>query len=247
MRGRVALAALLFGACVVASAPAHAQLVAPEGEPSADDRAAARSLYQEGLEHVEAERWADALAAFAGAYRRSGVGAALFNAATALRALGRSVEAREALDRLLAVHEDLDASVRLVARQMLGEVTARIATLELVGVPDAVPDLIAHVDARQLRIPDERPFEVAVDPGRRRVTVESPSRGRYVWDGVVAEGARLSLDVELVEPRGGVPWWVLVGGAALIVGGALAVALVLSRPDEPPHDAQALLPLVLAP
>jgi tetratricopeptide (TPR) repeat protein len=222
--------------------PAHAQLAGPAGEPTESDRAQAREVYERGLEDVAGGRWADALEAFSAAYRLSGVAPALFNAATAMRALGRNVEARDALYRLLAEHDDLDETVRVVAAQMREEVGARIAILELAGIPEGAADLAIRVDAHPVADSGARPLPVEVDPGYRRLAIESRTLGRFAWEGDVAEGARVPLEVELERDDGGIPWWVFAGGAVLVVGLVAIVAVVASGPDEPAHDVQVMLP-----
>ena len=238
-----AVAATVIAIAFSLSGIAHAQLAGPSGVPTESDRAEARVVYERGLEDVEAGRWADALEAFSAAYRLSGVAPALFNAATAMRALGRNVEAREALDRLLAEHDDLDETVRVVATQMREEVAARVAILELAGIPEGAADLAIRVDANPVADTGARPLPVDVDPGYRRLAVESRALGRFAWEGDVAEGAHVPIEVELERDDGGIPWWVFAGGAALVVGAAIVVVAVLaSGENEPEHDVQVPLP-----
>lgn len=225
-------------ACLALASTARAQLTRPSGAPSESDRTEARERYEAGLAHVQAGRWADALTAFSAAYRLSGVGAALFNAATALRALGRNVEARDALDRLLTEHDDLDDSVRVVAAQMRDEVTARIAVLELVGIPGTAGDLAIRLDAAAVADTGARPLEVEADPGYRRLTVESPTEGRFAWEGHLDEGQRLPVEVDLEKESDGIPWWAVAGGGALVAVGVVVLIAVLSTPDDPQVNAE---------
>ena len=226
-----------------AASTARAQLDRPTTDPSDSDRAQAREVYERGLTHVEAGRWADALEAFSAAYRLSGVGAALFNAATAMRALGRNVEARDALDRLLAEHDDLEETARVVALQMREEVAARIAILELAGIPEGASDLALRVDASPVVDTGARPLEIEVDPGYRRLAVESRTLGRFAWEGDVGEGARVPVEVELEREGEGIPWWVFAGGAVLVVGAVAVIAVVAAGgSSDPEHDVQVPLP-----
>jgi len=246
-RALLALAVIVGASSLMAAfqlSHARAQeLAGPSGQPDAGTRERAREIYQTGLDQVEAGRWADALEAFRASYRLSGVGAALFNAATALRALGRNVEARNALERLLAEHDDLEEPVRVVAAQMRDEVSARIAVLELVRLPDTAGNLTVRLDASVVPEPDRRPLEIESDPGLHRVTIESPTEGRFAWEGNVAEGQRIPIEVELEREGGGIPWWVFASGSALIVAGAIVViAVVAATPEDPQRDAEVVLP-----
>src|SRR5262249_33702379 len=130
--GWVALSALLTASTAVA---APHRIPGPTSKPSDASIEEARARFSAGNRAVDAGRWADALADFERAYALSGVPAALFNAATTLRALGRHVEARDAFDQLLDAHPDLDPTERDRARAMRSEEQARVATLSLVGLP----------------------------------------------------------------------------------------------------------------
>src|SRR3972149_6272050 len=118
MRGGMLRRSALFAALglVLVASTAEAQrrysLDRPRGEPTPAALQEARSLFLSGSSAVEAGRRAGALQSFERAYELAGVSAALYNAATALRSLGRHRDARDAFLQLLSAHGDLDANLR---------------------------------------------------------------------------------------------------------------------------------------
>lgn len=226
----MALALAVIAAATLAALPAEAQ--------AGGQAAAARAEFTAGLEAAEESRWDVALQHFERSYELAPTAAALYNAATTLRALGRHREARNALQGLLDAHE-LEPDVRESAEAMRDEEEARLALLELVLSPDA-EEVSVRVDGTQRVDTGERPLPVEVDAGERSLSVEEPGRQPFFWRGELAEGERRRVDVLLpthggdADGRGwyGSPWvWLVAGGVVAIA--ATIVVVVLATSDDP--------------
>jgi tetratricopeptide (TPR) repeat protein len=109
-----------------------AEVTSPSGEAaeSIDRKAAARALFEEGLAHADAQRWAEAADRFerASALRPSPV--ITYNLTSALVRLGDLVRAVELL-REIEADPRAAAEVRQAARARLGEVRPRLAHLRV--------------------------------------------------------------------------------------------------------------------
>ncbi len=221
--GLVAL--LLFSA-----APVHAQ-------PSPGDREQARALFAAGQAAIDAGRWTDALDAFQRAYELSHLPVTLFNAAFALRALGRYEDAAAAYEALLA-QDHVPHPMVVEARGYLEEVRARIASITLEGLPDDAITTI-HLDAEGVADDGTRPLRLSTDPGHHAIDVSLTGHQRFEWAGELANGQALqlavSLPISLDGPGTSRPteiyeeawFWVVmgvvvVGAAAGIIGGVIA-------------------------
>lgn len=169
---------------------------AASGSPSSSDIAEARALFIAGLAAVESGRWADAIESLERAYSLSRVPAALYNLAFALRALGRNREARDAFDRLLVEHANIDDEMRQNAERYRTEVAARVATIALV---DLRADRRYEVRVDGARVPDRgrRPMTVEVDSGDRVVFVELAGHRPFTWEGPLADGQREAVRVAM--------------------------------------------------
>ncbi len=208
--------------CLAVAAPAQARWERP-ASPSAADIEAARALYEEGLRSIDALRWDEALRAFEEAYARSGVGAALYNVAVALRALGRHVEARDAGEQLLREHVELDPQLREDVERLVREERARIAVLMLESLPrDPAPSV--RLDGRLATDDGERPLRLDVDPGTHALFVAAPGMRPFEWQGSIEPGARVAIPIELAPlPTGdGALEIALAITAAVLVAGAAA-------------------------
>ncbi|MEZ4251014.1 MAG: tetratricopeptide repeat protein [Polyangiales bacterium] len=217
------LVALLVALTLGLATPAMAQprtWEGPDGEPSESTLGEARALFVRGTELAAEGRWADALEAFERAYTLSGVLAALFNVATTLRSLGRYVDARDAFDQVLRATPDdelRDEATRLRAGSRgAGRVGDRRR------VPRD-PQLTFWVDGARAPLDDTRPVTRDIDPGPHTLRLELEGHTPWLWEGHADDGARLTLEAELVplpptrRRRPGL--WVTV---ALVVAGALA-------------------------
>ncbi len=190
----VALGLLLVAS--TAAAQRHYSLERPRGEPAGAALQEARSLFLSGSAAVEAGRWADALQSFERSYELSGVSAALYNAATALRSLGRHRDARDAFVQLLSAHSDLDANMRREAEARRTEEAARVAVLSLAGLPSD-GRLQVQFDNAALTDTGERPLDIEADAGRHALRVEVPRYRPWQWEGRLTDGQYTTLNVHL--------------------------------------------------
>lgn len=213
----------------------------PDSEPDRDALSTARDLFLRGTTDAQAERWADALNAFSEAYRISGIAAALYNAATTLRSIGRYVDARDAFDQLLRDHPDLSEDMAASARELRQELVARVAILEVRDLPEETTTV--RLDGALRDDDGSRPLEVEVDAGRHALQIELPQFEPFLWEGNVRDGERREIRVVLdplpiVEPSGPnigkIILWTVVG--VLVVGGALTLGLLLREEGLNPES-----------
>lgn len=186
-----ALVTLALFAC---TAVAYAQ--EPEGERA--HKTAARELFAEGIELVDAERWTEAEDRFrrALAFRASPVIA--FNLASVLAKQAQLTEASELLHGVLRDPE-APVSVREPAAALLAELEPRLAKLT-VEVQGAAPGDSITLDGRELR-DAELGVALPIDPGVHSL-VALREEERIVSDSVtVAEGSseRVLLDLPALE------------------------------------------------
>jgi tetratricopeptide (TPR) repeat protein len=228
--------AIVAIAMVVLGGTAHAQ--APETGEAQDEFVA-------GLRAAEALEWDRALASFERSYALAPTAAALFNAATALRALGRHVDARDALARLLREHP-VEPDVRVAAEQMLEEENARIATLVLRGLP--ADRVSVRLDGARRDDAGERPLALDADAGDRGLAIEHAGHDPFFWNGALAEGERREVSVALVPARGAEaewyerPWVWLAAGGVVIAGAIVLVLLATSGGQLEPRTDPVLRP-----
>jgi len=222
--------ALLGLILLVAPATASAQyrVEAPPSDPTDAEMERARALYVEGGEQVAEGRWADALDAYEQSYRLSGIPAALFNAATTLRSMGRHRDARDLFRQLLEL-PDLDAQTRSDAEQRLREESGRVALILLVGLADA-PDATVALDGRDLPGPPDDPLELETDPGEHAVAVLREGYAPWRRALTLEDGGRETLRVELEPLDTEQVWespilWTIVG--VLLVGGGVLTGVLL--------------------
>lgn len=212
------------------------------------DREEARALFAAGQAAVDAGRWPDALAAFERAYELTSVPSALFNAAFALRALGRFREAELAFSELLTLEGTRD-DMRAEAEGYLEEVRARLATVRLLGLPEPEPELVVRLDATPVPDSGVRPLELRADPGHHVLDVSRPGFDRFEWTGELTNGEERTLAIELFPSSTGggggggdvtsEAWfWVVIGIVAAgavaggVVGGIFADEAAQLQPDS---------------
>lgn len=213
-------------------APSQAQ------EPAAQERAtdpnaleAARTAYAEGTAAAAEERWADAAQSFADAYRHSNAPSAAFNAAMALRAQGRHVEARDAFLALLERHPDWNQRDQVRARY--DEEAGRVARLVL--SVQTIAAYTVRLDGREVA----PGAALEVDAGEHVVRVDAEGYEPFEWSRSVGDGTETTITVSLVpllrqappvadegDDLLSSPWlWIVVG--AVVLGGA-AVGIFLA-------------------
>ena len=214
-------------ACMFLGLPLNAGADEPKG-----DEARGRDLYVLGTEAANAGRWADALKRFQASYSLAPNAAALFNAAVALRALGRHKEARNAFDRVLDEHgDDLDAATRRSAEDLRAESTARLAKVHIATFAgcDLRLDGKAITSAGSMRA-------LEIDPGAHTFSAECPRRHTMTKELTLGEGTstNLSLEPELIQtvvvtrqapPPSPVPWILIGVGGAVAIAGAIMIGV----------------------
>ena len=234
VRSSALLAAL--GLVLIASTAGAQQrysLERPRGEPSQAALQEARALFLSGSSAVEAGRWADALQNFERSYQLSGVAAALYNVATALRSLGRHRDARDAFLQLLSAHGELDPNMRREAEARRAEEAARVAVLSLAGLPTG-GELQVRFDNVAVSDSGERPLEVEADAGQHALRVDLPRHRPWLWEGRLRDGQYTSITVRLelapveVETQSifESPVFWIIAGAVVLAGSAVATYFI---------------------
>jgi len=211
--------------------------------------AQARRDFAAGLDAARDDQWQEAARKFERAYALSGEHIALYNLGLAFRALGRVVDARDAFAQAREPGSTLSASRARDASRYMAEATSRIATLEIDGLPR--DPLEVSVSGGRVRDARARPLVVELDRGARSVVVSRSGQRIFRWAGALASGehARVSVPVAARAQPGAQhmaadagPAWpaigslvasgaLAVGGAVLLVLGALANSDVSSAPD----------------
>ncbi len=208
--------------------PSTYQLARPDGEPTEADLERALGLYEDATAELDAARWADAARLFAEVYRLSGLAAALFNHATALRSLGRHRDARDAFRQLLGQHPELSDERRSDAEARMREEAGRVALVLVAGLDDA-PN--ARVTFDGAAVPAlSHPVEIETDPGPHAVGVQRPGFSPWRRELTLGDGERETVRVELealdTEEVYESPWfWTILG--AVLLGGGIAIGLLV--------------------
>ncbi len=231
MRRAVHVLLLLLCACPAAPLVARAQTAASDTASDADRRRAeAAALFQAGRAAAEAGLWSEAVVRFERSFELFPTASALYNLAVAQRALGRHVSARDTLARLLSEHDaELSAEQRQAAQALLSAESLRAARLTLAGLPAA--RFGVHLDDQEREDSGERPLVFELDPGEHRLVLQNEGYEPYRWEGTLADGQHVRLDVDLtaVQPAAPAqgeslvesPWfWVVTVAAVMLVAGA---------------------------
>src|SRR3954464_651822 len=125
-----------FAALVLMCAiPASAQTIPspPAGKPTAADEVTAKRNFESGLRLYGEGSYAEALIAFEQSYRLGGRPSAMKNIAQCHRNLKHFVEAYEAYEQMISLHEaQLSAADKTAVRQALDELGVLTGTLEVV-------------------------------------------------------------------------------------------------------------------
>lgn len=206
------------------------------------DSESAREAFAEGIEAAADAQWERARERFAASYELEPKVAALYNLATALRALGRHREARDALDGVLS-DPDAREDVRDAARSMRVEEQAQLARLVLSLEP---PMVRLRIDGHPRPDRGERPLVLEVDPGSRALDVERDGARPYRWSGRLSPGEERRLDValqaEVSERRVVKSPWLWVGVGAVLVAVVTVIVVARANRDLTPQSPEVLRP-----
>lgn len=161
----------------------------------------ARALFMAGDAAAGSERWADAYENFARSYELSGNPIAQFNAAFALRSLGRYREARDGLDKLLREQgESVPDAFRERVEAMRAEVAARLGEVRVQGLTES-ERYDFRVDGRTYADSGERPLVLDVDSGEHYLVVTAAGGRVFEWSGVVRSGQSADVLVRFPETQ----------------------------------------------
>jgi len=187
-RHRAYSAGLLAGALALAAAkPAVAQAQTAQ-------IAEARTLFEEGMRLVEAERWGEALEFFRRSRALAERPSTVFNTGSVLLRLGRMAEAIETLEAFLRVSDAAaNSAERAEAQRLLGE--ARLAQGRL-ALALSVADARVFVDAGLVAGAGER-RALLLDPGTHNLRVVASGYAEESLSVSVLPGQSQSLAVTL--------------------------------------------------
>lgn len=188
---RLSISALVLGVCsrVFVCAPVSAQ-------EDATRTAAARALFTEGVEAVDAEDWARAEDRFSRAQELRSSPAIELNLAIVRERQGRLVEATEGLQRVIRSSESSD-ELKASARALLEELEPRIAWAR-VSLEGNAEGVTLFLDARPL--PSAiLSAAIPVDPGVHRFAIRREGQELEFREVELEPGA--SLEIALSVPN----------------------------------------------
>lgn len=207
-----------------------------EAQPSEADVNQAKELFIEGSAAAERGDWEPALRAFERSYALAPRESSLLNCAVMLKELGRFVESRETLRRLLRDHEFAGdkAPLRARANGLLAELDAKVGVLDLRGLERDVTHKI-EVGGVAVQDDGQRPLKIEQDPSdlvTLRVTHPDDDGSAFRWQGPVREGEQIPIDVEFPESAGGSsifssPWFWVATGVVVAAGAAVGLFFIL--------------------
>ncbi len=182
---------VVFVAALAFVSRAHAQ-------EEADPRVRAQPIFNDGLELVQQQRWAEALGRFVAAYEIYESPTIAFNIGYCQRALGRYVEALETFEDFLGMELSGQAASREEeARGYVRELEARLVTL-VIEVPDSEREgLELLVDGRAVTVRNE--ITLRLDPGPHTVHASREGYQPLFVDSELAPGERERVEVRLRE------------------------------------------------
>jgi tetratricopeptide (TPR) repeat protein len=238
-------------------------LCAAQSRAESDAEREARALFKEGNHQMDLADYAGALERYQSAYARFRNVKILLNLGTALRHLGRNVEAAEAYERYLA-QPDRDPARSEEVATILVQLDADLGTVRI-EAPEAGSTVL--LDGRRLGMSPLH-IDMHVEPGAHTVAVESDRSPPRVKTVSVARGEKLILPVSPPAPaqetprapearprapaaahldRPASPSWIdrspgrakriagftLLGGGLAVAGAGIACALLARSVAEP--------------
>ncbi|WP_437735032.1 hypothetical protein [Sorangium sp. So ce1335] len=192
---RAAGAAL--GVFLCAATVGAAALAQGGGEPGApgDDSARAVRRYSDGVAAAREGRWPEAYAAYLEAWRLKQHFQIAANLARAELRIGKHRDAAEHISFFLREAEGVSDSDRALARQMLDEARAHIATLSLVVSRAGATVLVDGVPVGTSPLGRE----VYVEPGERRLEARIEGEAPAQTSAALAPGASQEVELRFVD------------------------------------------------
>jgi len=227
-RGVAALAALCAGlSCVT---PSFADTKAPP------EVRRAKALFEQGVALSDEGKWTDSLAAFQQSDALVASPTVRYNIAMTLRALGRYVEARSELQRILG-SRPLKPALKKDAEALLAEVRAKIVTVSLTVSP---ADADIQMDGSP--ITPSPGGQLDVDPGKHVFVVSARNHDTTtVTQALATSGEALVLTAPLTAVREvrptpfyARPWFLATAGVVVASGATVAIIFAARPRDAPP-------------
>lgn len=215
----------------------------------ADETGSAAALFQNGLQAMQANHYAEACPALAESYWLDPRPGVLFTLAECEAKWGRVASALAHYEDYLRLYDAMPAGQQAVqheraaiARRQKAALPDRVPTITLILPPAAPPGAVVRRDDVVLGAPSIG-VALPIDPGDHVVAVEIPGGGRASRAVTVAPGDRLRVDLPLPAQPAAAPVPVsapvrsgdspvaialLVGGGAAIAAGAATGALAIA-------------------
>lgn len=231
----------MFRLALITSCFLLAGTVAAQGAEPADvataDVAAARDLFHQGIEAVEVENWAEAADLFGRSFRLRESRIVRYNLGVALHRAGRLMEAREHLSAVVGATEDPEDPLRLAAQELLANITPSLGRLR-VDVDGDTSRIHVTIDAREMP-PELIGVEQPASPGERVIRLlhaelELDVRRTLIRSGQLTEVAFVAPALpEESSPRRTGLWVALAVAGAVLIAGAIGIAVGVRRSSQP--------------
>jgi tetratricopeptide (TPR) repeat protein len=198
----------------------------------------ARALFEEGIALSDEGKWPDALAAFEKSDELVPSPSARFNIGATLRALGRYVEAKQTLQRILDEEQSfkppLKPALRKDIQKLLAEVSEKVVVIQVRTSPAAADLQVDGSPAKPL--PDGR---LELDPGKHVFVLSAKGHDTTTVAKTLSKGdTELAITAPKVKPvEEATPiykkgwFWATAGGA--VVASVTVIVLVVALQPEP--------------
>jgi hypothetical protein len=165
-------------------------------QPTVEDTAIARSLFEQGVGCADQNDWACAANRFGQAHTLRPSPVIALNWGQALARLGRFVEAAELIGRV-ARNGDASAELRTRARSLLAEIEPQLGSIRVV-LDGASREVSLELDGRAFATALVA-TDVPVDPGEHVIRALAEGNAVAEARGTVAPGASLELRLEIPD------------------------------------------------
>jgi hypothetical protein len=179
---------------LLASTSAFAQLTPPATPPNAEQAASAKKHFELGLKLYGESAYQEALTEFTESYRLGGRASALKNVAQCYRDLKRFVEAYEAYEQILALHDaQLKEPERVAVKKALEDLKLTTGTVK---VSSTEPGADVKIDGKSIGSTPQPPVK-RVGLGPHKVEVTKPGFEPFERQIEVASQAEVKVEVAL--------------------------------------------------